>query len=267
MRSNIRGVVLLSLAVVSAFGAVLLARSALRPRAQTPAAAQVALSTVVVAGRDLPAGGVVLASQAAVREWPEAHLPAGRFAAAEEVDRRVLRRALRKEEPILESDLLPTGTEAGLTALIRDNHRAISVKVDAVVGVAGFVKPGSRVDVIATLRRVDQPGSLPQTRIILQDLRVLAIDQTLEEQDGGDPSSVNVVTLEVAPEESQKLVYAASEGSLQLALRNPSDADIERTQSLGVRDLLAGPTRAAAPAVEGPAVETVRGATVAKETL
>jgi pilus assembly protein CpaB len=133
------------------------------------------------------------------------------------------------------------------------------------VGVAGFVQPGSRVDVIATLRRVDQDRAIPQTRIILQDLRVLAIDQTMEQAEGGEPRSVNVVTLEVDPDEAQKLAYAAAEGSLQLALRNPSDVDIHRTTSLSARELLSTPRPPVTAA--GPQVETVRGAVVAKDSL
>jgi pilus assembly protein CpaB len=265
MRTNFRATLFLGLALACATTAVLLARSALQQRTPLAEAPALDLEPVVIAAIDLPAGVAVLASQTAVAPWPRGHLPVGRFSAPADVDRRVLRRALRKDEPVLEHDLLPAGTEGGLPALIQENHRAVSVKVDAVVGVAGFVKPGSRVDVIATLRRVDQPKAVPQTRIILQDLRVLAIDQTLEERDDGEPRSVNVVTLEVDPEEAQKLAYAASEGSLQLALRNPSDAEIQKTRSLSAQELLATPRPPAAAA--GPAVETVRGAVVAKETL
>jgi pilus assembly protein CpaB len=263
MRTNVRAMVLMGLALLCAGAALVLARSAFRDAAAPPPA--IALEPVAIAGRDLPAGSAVLASHVEIATWPAEHLPAGRFASALELDRRVLRRSLRKGEAILDADLLPAGAEAGLPSLISDAHRAMSVKVDPVVGVAGFVQPGSRVDVIATLKRVDQDRAIPQTRIILQDLRVLAIDQTMEQAEGGEARSVNVVTLEVDPDEAQKLAYAAAEGSLQLALRNPRDADIHRTTSLSARELLSVPRPPAEPI--GPQVETVRGAVVAKDSL
>jgi pilus assembly protein CpaB len=265
MRTQLRAVIFLALALACATGAVWLARSAFDRARPAPQTSGVDLGAVVVAAAELPAGQPVTAKQTAVRDWPAAYLPSGHFANSADVDGRVLRRALRENEPLLETDLLPAGTDGGLPALIQDDHRAVSVKVDAVVGVAGFVKPGSRVDVIATLQRVDQTHPVPETRIILQDLRVLAIDQTLEQRDNGEARTVNVVTLEVDPEESQKLAYAAAEGSLQLALRNPTDGEVRQTRKMSVSDLLAGPR--GPEAARGPQVETIRGSTVAKESL
>jgi pilus assembly protein CpaB len=266
MRTQLRAVIFLALALTCATAAVWLARSAFdraRP-ALTDSAPGLELGQVLVAAADLPAGAPLEADQAELREWPSGYLPSGHFSSPSAIEGRVLRRALRRNEPLLETDLLPAGTDGGLPSLISENHRAVSVKVDAVVGVAGFVKPGSRVDVIATLRRVDQQRPVPETRIILQDLRVLAIDQTLEERPGGDARTVNVVTLEVDPDESQKLAYAAAEGSLQLALRNPADGSVRPTRKMSVGDLLAGPR---AEAAKGAQVETIRGSTATKETL
>jgi pilus assembly protein CpaB len=107
--------------------------------------------------------------------------------------------------------------------------------------VAGFVVPGSRVDVMATLRRVDHKRALPYSKVILQDVRVLAVDQKLEEVKSGEPELVNVVTLEVTPTHAEHLIYAAHEGRLQLALRSPGD-DLEvATRSIGVADVLGDP--------------------------
>jgi pilus assembly protein CpaB len=175
----------------------------------------------------------------------------------------VLRRALAAGEPVLEAYLLPPGSEAGLPGVIDDKYRAVSVKVDPVIGVAGFVRPGARVDVLATLRRVDQPDNIPYSKVILQDVRVLAIDQKLEEAKNGEPELVSVVTLEVAPESAEKLIYSAHEGRLQLALRKPGDDEVVRTDAVGVADLLgrqAAPkpqvARSYAPSTQ---VEVIRG--------
>jgi pilus assembly protein CpaB len=109
-----------------------------------------------------------------------------------------------------------------------------------VIGVAGFVVPGSRVDVMATIRRVDQDRAIPFSKLILQDVRVLAVDQKLEEVKSGEPELVNVVTLEVDPLQAEHLIYAAHEGRLQLALRAPGDDAEIATRSIGVADLLDG---------------------------
>ena len=105
------------------------------------------------------------------------------------------RRALAVGEPILDAFLLPQGAQAGLGALIGENRRAVSVKVDPVIGVAGFVTPGSHVDVLATLRRVDRDKALPYSKVILENISVLAIDQKLEDVGGTEPELVSVVTL------------------------------------------------------------------------
>jgi pilus assembly protein CpaB len=103
--------------------------------------------------------------------------------------------------------------------------------------VAGFVTPGSRVDVMATIRRIDLPKALPFAKVILQDIRVLAVDQKLEEVKTGDPELVSVVTLEVDPLQAEHLIYAAHEGRLQLALRSPGDDKEVVTRSITVADI------------------------------
>jgi pilus assembly protein CpaB len=259
---NRRAIGSLVVAVVCGALAVVVARSWLRSRLEAPdSAPPLHTAPVLVAAAALPAGVKLGGHEVEVTEWPAAHLPAGTLASAHDAQGRVLERALAEGEPVLESALLPAGSEAGLTPLIRPDHRAMSVKVDAVVGVAGFVKPGSRVDVLATVRRVDFAKPVPESQIILQDLRVLAIDQTLEKADDGRPELSSVVTLEVDPEQAQRLAYAATQGSLQLALRNPADGREVRTHSVTVRDLVShgGAAR--------PEVEAIRGASRSRDAL
>jgi len=262
---NRRGLLFLGLAVLAGLAAVLLARDWLT-REAPDIAMTVATESVVVAAVDLPAGTTLRERQFDIVEWPRDYLPTGVVGATNLVRDRVTRRAISAGEPLLESALLPIGAEAGLHAMISRDRRAISVQVDAVIGVAGWVKPGSRVDVLATLQRVDWERPLPFTKVILQDVKVLAIDQELEKVDSGSAEVVSVVTLEVTPEEAQGLAYAANEGALQLALRNPRDSELVETRSTNAADLIpvgAGPPTEKAersePRPEGDRVETVRG--------
>jgi pilus assembly protein CpaB len=161
-------------------------------------------------------------------------------------------------EPVLETALFEAGASGGLLAVISPEHRAVTVKVDSVIGVAGFVTPGARVDVMATLRRVDHTKALPYSKVILQNIRVLAVDQKLEEVKSREPEIVSVVTLEVTPVQAEHLVYAAHEGRIQLAMRSPGDEESVKTRSAGVADVL-GDRRVAKVRVLGTKVQIISG--------
>jgi pilus assembly protein CpaB len=226
---------------------------------------------VIVARVDLSVASSLSERQLQAVEWPKAHVPGGAFFDANALDGRVLRRPIAAGEPVLESALFEAGAEGGLAALIEPNRRAVSVKVDSVIGVAGFVKPGARVDILATVRRIDEEKPIPYSKVILQDVRVLAVDQKLEEARDGDPELVNVVTVEVGPSEAEHLIYAAHEGKLQLALRTPGDDEIVETKSVGVADLLGGkPDNARKPtqlARRSTSVQIIRGSKVEVKTF
>jgi pilus assembly protein CpaB len=166
-------------------------------------------------------------------------------------------------EPVLAMALFETGTSGGLRAVIDPGRRAVSVKVDNVIGVAGFVTPGARVDVMATMRRVDRERAIPYAKVILQNVRVLAVDQKLEEAKAGDPELVSVVTLEVTPLQAEHLIYAAHEGRLQLAMRSPGDQEEIKTRSVSVAEVLGSeePKRrvARAAANGGGSVQIING--------
>ncbi len=235
---NRQAIIFLVIAVFLGIGAVLTADQWLGSPPTDSSGERVELESVVVAKLDVAIGSALEARQLETVSWPRSYLPKGVMTTLEGATGRVLRHPLAVGEPILESALFPLGSEAGMIALIDEEMRAVSVKVDPVIGVAGFVKPGARVDVVATLRRIDLKKKLPYTMVILQDVRVLAIDQKLQEAKEGEPTLVSVVTLEVDPKQAQTLTYLSHEGRIQLALRRPGDHAVVKPRSPGVSDLL-----------------------------
>ena len=265
---NRRALFFFGLAILFGIAAAFTARTLLEDRASVAAQPAVATTPVVVARADVTIGTALVTLQLDTVDWPRDYVPAGSFSDSSQLSGRVLRRPLSRGEPVLESLLLPVGSAAGLPSVITTARRAVSVKVDPVVGVAGFVAPGTRVDVLTTLKRLDLDDSLPFTKIILQDIPVLAIDQKLEEAKNGEPELVSVVTMEVTPKQSEELTYAAHEGRLQLALRSPTDHEEVKTQAIGVAALFGGPVRkpgVARPA--GPSVQVITGSSVSVKSF
>jgi pilus assembly protein CpaB len=259
---NRNGLIFLGLAIALGLAAAFAAQRWVANQAPV-ATRQVETVSVVVARSDLPIASTLNARQLEVVAWPKDYTPQGALANVELAAGRVLRRPVAKGEALVESALFDKGKDGGLPAVITSKRRAMSVKVDPVIGVAGFVKPGTRVDVLATLRRIDWRKPLPYSRAILQDVRVLAIDQKLEQVRDGEPELVSVVTLEVEPDQAQKLTYASHEGRLQLAMRSPGDDEVVRSRSISVAALLdSGSSRSKGTAVASVSsrVQIIRGA-------
>jgi len=166
---------------------------------------------------------------------PASSLPTGYFSTPEALVGRILISNVTTNEPILESKLAPRDvTTGGVAAVTRPERRAMAVKVDEVVGVAGFINPGNRVDVLVTLNH-----DPPVTKIVLQNMLVLATGTELERKGKEDkPSPVKVITLEVTPEEGEKLALSASEGKVRLALRNHLNAEPVYTKGATIPALL-----------------------------
>jgi len=202
---NRRPLLLFALAVTFGLGAAFLAQRTLETQPETLATAKIETTNVVVTRVDLPMATALKTEHLDLIEWPTAYLPEGTFTDASQLEGRVLRRPFAEGEAIRENGILPKDSAGGLEAIIEPNRRAVSVKVDPIVGVAGFVTPGSRVDVLATLRRLDWQSKQPYAKAVLQNVRVLAIDQKLEEIGGAEPELVSVVTLEVEPADAEKL--------------------------------------------------------------
>jgi len=180
-----------------------------------------ATTHIVAAAGDLPAGITLAAKDLKLVNWPNDVPLAGSFSKIEEATGRPLIFSLKANEPVLARDLAAAGAGIGLPARIPPGMRATAVRVNEIVGVAGFLYPGSHVDVLATL--TPPGGTGPLTETILQDVEVLTAGQTSEPDSQGKPQSVNVVTLLLSPQDSQKLLLTSTQGSIQFVLRSGAD--------------------------------------------
>ncbi|MGH9771435.1 MAG: Flp pilus assembly protein CpaB [Candidatus Acidiferrales bacterium] len=189
--------------------------------------ASVPTQQVVVAARAIPLGTRLDASMLRTIPWPDADPIAGICTRVQDCTNRALITSVSENEPIIESKLAATGAGAGLAATIPDGMRAMSVAVNDVIGVAGFVTPGTMVDVLVTgaVAGPNTGGGQNITRTILENVRVLAAGQKIQQDQGGKPQTVPVITLLVTPEDAGKLAMASTEGKIQLALRNTIDKD------------------------------------------
>lgn len=190
---------------------------------------------VVVAGRDLTAGEKLTSENLKLVNWPAGSQVRGSLATLQLLEGRVIATSVVMGEPILEGRLAPVGSKAGLSAIITPGHRALTVKVNEVVGVAGFAMPGNYVDVLVTIHQDNKP---PISKIVLEKILVLATAQEHVVRDEAKPRVVNAVTLEVTPEQAEKLDLARSIGTLSMALRNQVDQTLVATRGAVVGDVL-----------------------------
>ena len=218
---NTRAILMLLVALVAGAAAVVSASRWLLQQSSS------SIRQVVVAANDLDLGQPLNGSQLKLVSWPAASVPPGAFEDLKALDGRVVRTSLQRGEPILDAKLAPIGTKGGLSAVINDGKRAITVRVNDVVGVAGFALPGNYVDVIVNTNeeaKSAQNGNI--SKIVLEKILVLAVAQQVS-RDDTQPKVVNAVTLEVTPDQAEKLDVARSVGTLSLVLRNQMDvADI-----------------------------------------
>lgn len=181
----------------------------------------VRMQQIVVAAEPMKLGTRLDASNVRTIPWPQGQPVAGMFTRVEDVANRALITSVAENEPILDSKLASLQSGAGLAATIPEGMRAMSVAVNDVVGVAGFVTPGTMVDVLVTGALTGSGGNI--TRTILENVRVLAAGQKVEQDREGKPQTVPVITLLVTPDDAAKLAMASTEGKIQLALRNTID--------------------------------------------
>jgi len=208
------------MAAVLAGGITFLVFKKLRANAQRPT------TQIVAAAQDLPMGATLTAKDVVLVDWPSDVPLAGSFPKVEAVVGKPVVRSVGAKEPIFARDLGVEGSGIGISAKIPPGMRATAVKSNEIVGVAGFLYPGSHVDVLATYQVPNAPqgqnGTITQT--VLQDVEVLTAGQTIEPDPQGKPQQVNVVTLLLNPEDSQKVQLASTQGQIQFVLRNGTDS-------------------------------------------
>ena len=196
---------------------------------------------VVVAAAEIPFGSSIRPDQVVVAPWPKDRYPDDVLSDVKAAVGRIARREFVRGEPIVESKLLTTEKNVGLLSLrIPQGLRAFTVRVNEAVGVGGFLMPGARVDVVLTTTSSGQNG-MRMAKIILEDIRVLAVGQTIEQKDN-NPVSVGTVTLAVTPEDAERLALASNDGSIHLVLRNFADSEKVTTSGISSDRLLSGRT-------------------------
>ncbi len=209
------------------------------------------VNSVVVAKVDIPLGTPVVADQLATVQFPTEAIPDGTFDNAEKLVGRVTVVPIAAREPLTDYKLAPEGSTGGLSAVIPEGYRAMTVKVDDVIGVAGFLRPGTMVDVLTVIDKPEQGLAQrePISKIVLQNVKVLASGQDLDKpkSDDREADTVKAVTLQVTPEQAEKLALASTEGKLRIMMRNSTDQGDEQTKGVDRRMLLTGERAAPAP--------------------
>jgi pilus assembly protein CpaB len=206
------------------------------------------LNNVAVAKVAIPIGSKIVAEQIMVVQFPKESTPDGAFDSPEKLAGRVAVVNIAAREPITETRLAAEGTAAGLAAIIPEGYRAMTVKVDDAAGISGFIQPGTLVDVVVTIDPEGITRQDPISKIVLQNIKVLASGQNIDKpKDEREATSVKAVTLQVTPEQAEKLALASSEGKLQLVMRSQIDQGDEPTKGVRKRNLLGGDTALPVP--------------------
>jgi pilus assembly protein CpaB len=220
----------------------------------------VATQKVVVAAENIPLGDTIKDKQLKLADWPKANLPQGALLSVDQGAGRLALQTFQPGDPVTESKLVPVGGPASvLTYKIPEGHRAMTVGVDQVAGVAGFINPGNLVDVVLT---TTPPGArLRLSKIVLQNVPILAIGQIIYQKEG-KPVVVPTVTMDVTPEDTEKLAIASSQGRLQLVLRRFGDKEVVSTVGATITNVISGASVKARPSPgkgkRGPGVEVRR---------
>ena len=253
-----RGLFMLLIALVAGAAAVAFASRWMQAQAKGG-------GLIAVAAVDVQLGSKLVPEMLRMVEWPSSSVPPGAFTQVAELDGRVVKSSVTRGEPIIEGKLAPVGTKGGLSAVVADGKRAMTVRVNDVIGVAGFALPGNHVDIMVNTvnegnRRGDQDKAI--SKIVLERILVLAVAQEAS-RDETKPKVVNAVTLEVTPSQAENLDLARSVGTLSLVLRNQVETQLGQTEGATKASLLgedhsAPPLVVAAASAPAPVKRAVR---------
>ena len=230
---------------------------------------------ITVAAVDLQWGTQLKPEMIKTAPFLKESLPQGYFTRTSDLNNRVVIASIKKGEPLVEHRLAPISIKTGgVSAVLESGKRAVAVKGDKVIGISGFVNPGNRIDVLVTLR--DPKTKSDKTKTVLENIPVLATGTQIQKNDKGEPAPVDVYTLEVTVEEAETLALAASQGKLQFALRNITDAKPVLTKGTNISQTLASLTRKEAkqkatrkwqPRPSSVTVEIIKGNEMKKKNL
>ncbi len=251
-----RGLILIFLSLIMAVGAAWVANTWVKAQLISKENAKPDTQLVVAAAMSIPYTTKVEKRHLKLIEIPPDMSPEGAFMDIAEVDGMVATADISRGEILIKDRFADHSQGSTLAALVKENMRAITVRVNDVVGVAGFLLPGNRVDILAARKDRNQRATI---ETILTDIKVLAVDQTAAANDN-EPVIVRAVTLEMTPKDAEKLVKASTEGSIQLTLRNPETEDIVQPEPQ--KAVVKAPARSYRPS--GSTVEIIRGTAVKK---
>jgi pilus assembly protein CpaB len=270
------------------FGAIVVAGIAtwavFRTVEESKANSRIATSPVVIATRDIAEGLVIDRLALAVAQWPVPTVPPGTFTSIDSVAGRVARVPIFNGEPLVPGRLAPAGTGPGLEVKISPGKRAMGVRVNDVSSMSGMIQPNSRVDIMITVNQSDEIER-KSAKLFMSNMRVLAMGAQVQRGEDGRPIQTTVATLEVTPEESERLLVAQSQGQIQLVLRGYGDPDSVVTRGATSSDVAAvlrnsqgrlpapvpqsfrnAPRRLAAPAPQQPTAPVTTPVTTAVPT-
>jgi pilus assembly protein CpaB len=253
-----RGFLLIVMSLIMGVGAAWMANRWVT--AQVAAGEVMDGTHVVAAALEIPYGIKVEARHLKYVEIPEGVAPTGFFTKAEDVEGRVATVAISRGEILISDRFVAHETGSTLAALVSANMRALTVRVNDVIGVAGFLLPGNRVDVLSSRKTTDRRAV---TETILRNIKVLAVDQSAS-TDQNEPVIVRAVTLEMTPEQTEILVRARTEGEIQLTLRNPLQEEelVAEAEPEPVKAEVVVPKRAPEPRSRSTTVTVIRGTKV-----
>lgn len=201
---------------------------------------RIATASVVVAAQDIPEGHMIDRIALSTSLWPAQTVPAGAFSSIDSVAGRVTRVAVFRGEPMVPGRLAPVGTTGGLEVKIAPGKRAMSVKINDVAGISGLIQPNSRVDVLVNIK--DESAAVRDqqvAKLFMENMRVLSVGTQVTRGDDGKAINATTATLEVTPDEAERLAVAMNQGSIALVLRGYGDPDSIKTKGATSTDVLA----------------------------